>query len=62
MDTGNFKNGIAASIENGDRLLEDAKSMLEWERFPTAYALAVLAQEGRIGVASYILTIGNSLG
>jgi hypothetical protein len=45
MDTGNFKNGIAASIENGDRLLEDAKLMLEWERFPTAYALAVLAQE-----------------
>jgi len=45
MDTDNFKNGIAASLENGDRLLEDAKSMLEWERFPTSYALAVLAQE-----------------
>jgi len=45
MDTGNFKNGIAASLENGDRLVEDAKSMLEWERFPTSYALAVLAQE-----------------
>jgi AbiV family abortive infection protein len=45
MDTTNFKNGIAASLENGDRLLEDAKSMLEWERFPTSYALAVLAQE-----------------
>lgn len=45
MDTANFKNGIAASLENGDRLLEDAKSMLEWERFPTSYALAVLAQE-----------------
>ena len=45
MDTSNFKNGIRASIKNGDRLLEDVKSMLEWERFPTAYALDVLAQE-----------------
>lgn len=45
MDRGDFKNGIAASLENGDRLVEDAKSMLEWERFPTSYALAVLAQE-----------------
>ena len=45
MHTADFKNGIAASLENGERLLEDAKSMLEWERFPTSYALAVLAQE-----------------
>lgn len=45
MDTDNFKNGIVASLENGDRLHEDAKSMLDWERFPTCYALAVLAQE-----------------
>jgi AbiV family abortive infection protein len=36
---------ISASLENGNRLVEDAKSMLDWERFPTAYALAVLAQE-----------------
>jgi len=45
MNTTNFKNGIVASIGNGDRLVEDAKSMLEWERFPTSYALAILAQE-----------------
>jgi hypothetical protein len=45
MNTGNFKNGITASLENADRLVEDANSMLEWERFPTSYALAVLAQE-----------------
>jgi hypothetical protein len=45
MDTGNFKKGIAASINNGDRLLEDAEWLLEWDRFPTSYALAVLAQE-----------------
>src|SRR5262245_21808943 len=36
---------IAASIENGDRLAEDARTMLECERVPTAYALALLAQE-----------------
>lgn len=45
MERVNLKNGILAAIENGDRLLEDARSMLEWERFPTSYALAVLAQE-----------------
>ena len=45
MGTANFKNGTAASLMNGDRLLEDAKSMFEWERYPTSYALAVLAQE-----------------
>lgn len=45
MNAGNFKKGVAASLENGDRLLEDAKTMLEWERFPTSYALAILAQE-----------------
>ncbi|MFH1212908.1 MAG: AbiV family abortive infection protein [Candidatus Neomarinimicrobiota bacterium] len=45
MNKTNFKNGIVASIGNGDRLVEDAKLMLECERFPTSYALAVLAQE-----------------
>jgi hypothetical protein len=45
MTTGNFKAGIAASIENGARLLDDAKEMLDLQRVPTSYALAVLAQE-----------------
>jgi hypothetical protein len=45
MTTDTFKNGIVASIENGDRLREDAKYMLEWDRYPTSYSLAVLAQE-----------------
>jgi AbiV family abortive infection protein len=45
MEELNVKNAILAAIENGDRLLEDAKSMLDWERFPTSFALAVLAQE-----------------
>lgn len=45
MERLNLKNGISAALENGDRLVDDARSMLDWERFPTAYALAVLAQE-----------------
>ena len=40
-----LKDAIVASIENGDRLVEDAQTLLELERFPTTYALAVLAQE-----------------
>ncbi len=45
MENLNLKNGILAALENGDRLLADAQSMLDWERFPTSYALALLAQE-----------------
>lgn len=45
MDTANLKKSILAALENGDRLVDDAKSLLDWERFPTAYALAILAQE-----------------
>jgi len=36
---------IRTSIQNGERLAEDAETMLDYERFPTAHALAVLAQE-----------------
>jgi AbiV family abortive infection protein len=43
MQEQNLKESILAASENGDRLLEDAKSLLEWGRFPTSYALAVLA-------------------
>lgn len=45
MEELNLKDAVLAAIENGDRLLEDAKWMLDWERFPTSFALAVLAQE-----------------
>jgi AbiV family abortive infection protein len=45
MGSLNLKNGISAALENGDRLVDDARSMLDWERFPTSYTLAVLAQE-----------------
>ncbi len=32
-------------VANAERLYEDAKTMEEWGRFPTSFALAVLAQE-----------------
>src|SRR5580704_6718797 len=36
---------ISASVTNGKKLLEDAKLLFDWGRFPTAFALSVLAQE-----------------
>jgi AbiV family abortive infection protein len=40
-----FHSALKAVVANAARLYEDAKTLEEWERFPTAYALAVLAQE-----------------
>ena len=36
---------ISACIANGKKLLEDAKFLFDWDRFSTALALSVLAQE-----------------
>jgi AbiV family abortive infection protein len=36
---------ISACIENGKQLLGDAKLLLDWDRYSTALALSVLAQE-----------------
>jgi AbiV family abortive infection protein len=36
---------ISAVTDNGKRLLEDAKLLFDWDRYSTALALAVLAQE-----------------
>lgn len=41
----NFTKAIATILDNGDRLVEDACYLSEYERFPTAYALCILAQE-----------------
>ena len=41
----NFTKAIVAILDNGDRLVEDACYLSEYERFPTAYALCILAQE-----------------
>lgn len=40
-----LQNALTTVVANAARLYEDAKTLEEWERFPTAYALAVLAQE-----------------
>ena len=40
-----YKEAVEDSIENGRRLLEDSESLRDSERFPTAKALAILAQE-----------------
>jgi len=36
---------VSATNANGKKLLEDARLLLDWDRFSTALALAVLAQE-----------------
>lgn len=36
---------IKACLENGDRLLDDAANLSDFERYPTAFGLAKLAQE-----------------
>ena len=40
-----FARSISACIENGKALLGDAKLLFDWDRFSTALALSVLAQE-----------------
>ena len=40
-----FSRSISACIDNGKALLGDAKLLLDWDRFSTALALSVLAQE-----------------
>jgi AbiV family abortive infection protein len=40
-----FSRSISACFENGKALLGDAKLLFDWDRFSTALALSVLAQE-----------------
>lgn len=40
-----FTSAIEATLANADRLADDAEHELEWDAVPTAYALAVIAQE-----------------
>ena len=40
-----LSNTISTTRANGQTLLDDAKLLLEWDRFSTAFALAILAQE-----------------
>jgi len=41
----NLTKAISVILDNGDRLVEDARNLAEYGRFPTAYALCILAQE-----------------
>ena len=36
---------LVTCVENGARLLEDAQYLSDMERYPTAYALLIVAQE-----------------
>ena len=40
-----LERSISVTNSNAKRLLDDAKYLFDWDRFPSAFALAVLAQE-----------------
>jgi len=44
-NTEKYNEAIEACIENAKRLLEDSENLRDFERFATAKALAILAQE-----------------
>jgi AbiV family abortive infection protein len=44
-ETEKYQEAIEACIENGNRLLEDSENLRDFDRFPSAKALAILAQE-----------------
>jgi AbiV family abortive infection protein len=45
QEEGKYQRAIRACVENGCALLEDAELMHSWERYGTAYALSILAEE-----------------
>jgi len=45
MDVVVLKNSTREAFSNAERLFEDAKNLYEWDSYPTAYALCILAQE-----------------
>lgn len=45
MNAETLSRTISACIDNGKKLLEDAKCLFDWDRYSTALALSVLAQE-----------------
>jgi AbiV family abortive infection protein len=45
MNTKTLSRTISVCVENGKKLLEDAKYLFGWDRYSTALALSVLAQE-----------------
>jgi AbiV family abortive infection protein len=57
----NLSPAIRASFENGSRLVDDSQHLLEYECFPSAYALAILAQEEYAKAFLLILVQGKSI-
>jgi hypothetical protein len=45
ISRGYLERSSEACVENGKHLLGDAKIMFDWDRYSTAFALAVLSQE-----------------
>jgi len=45
MSEPQVNHAITAALENGARLMDDARLMMDFDRFPSALSLAVLAQE-----------------
>jgi AbiV family abortive infection protein len=43
--TPNLKTAIQGCLRNGQRLVEDAELLRDFERYPTSFAVAILAQE-----------------
>jgi AbiV family abortive infection protein len=41
----NLKTAIKGCLKNGQRLVEDAELLLDFDRHPSAFAVAILAQE-----------------
>lgn len=40
-----FENSALRVLENGERLLDDAEDLFDREKYPTSFALAIIAQE-----------------
>jgi len=45
MNRQHLEKSIQATIDNGMRLLDEAELLKDWEKYPTALALSILAQE-----------------
>lgn len=45
MNPSHLSKSVVACVDNGERLLEDAQYFSDFKRYPTAYALLIVAQE-----------------
>ena len=59
--TKKYDDVIAACIENGRRLLEDSEYLNDFDRFSTAKALAILAQEEFAKAYNQVVLMNNEI-